>query len=102
MNHHFLSQIILQASCYKPTSVSDSLALDDVHIIRGKSCFDIIPTTTPNPATTTTAAPASAMDCTFEQGDEKNKVSEETERQKYSAFSRGLQSCIIIELKRVS
>ncbi|TKS79616.1 LDL-receptor class A domain-containing protein 2 Skeletal organic matrix MAM and [Collichthys lucidus] len=61
-------QIILQASCYKPTSVSDSLALDDVHIIRGKSCYEIIPTTTPNPATTTTAAPASAMDCTFEQG----------------------------------
>ncbi|XP_044077011.1 MAM and LDL-receptor class A domain-containing protein 1 isoform X2 [Siniperca chuatsi] len=62
-----LHQIILQATC--PKSKEGSFALDDVHIIRDKSCDDdIIPTTTPNPATTTTTAPASAMDCTFEQG----------------------------------
>ncbi|XP_038573588.1 MAM and LDL-receptor class A domain-containing protein 1 [Micropterus salmoides] len=61
-----LHQIILQASC--PASKEGSFALDDIHIIREKSCNDIIPTTTPNPATTTTTAPASAMDCTFEQG----------------------------------
>nr|XP_020447005.1 MAM and LDL-receptor class A domain-containing protein 1-like isoform X2 [Monopterus albus] len=59
-------QIILQASC--PDSKDASFALDDVHIIRDKSCHDIMLTTTPNPVTTTTAAPASAMDCTFQQG----------------------------------
>ncbi|XP_039670520.1 MAM and LDL-receptor class A domain-containing protein 1 [Perca fluviatilis] len=57
-------QIILQASA----SNDGSFALDDVHIIRGRFCDDIIPTTTPNPATTTTTAPASTIDCTFEQG----------------------------------
>ncbi|KAM7379552.1 hypothetical protein PAMP_005098 [Pampus punctatissimus] len=61
-----LHQVILQASC--SSSIDESFSLDDVHIIMNKSCHDIIPTTTPNPATTTTAAPASAMDCTFEQG----------------------------------
>uniref|UniRef100_A0A8C4IDF4 MAM domain-containing protein n=1 Tax=Dicentrarchus labrax TaxID=13489 RepID=A0A8C4IDF4_DICLA len=61
-----LHQIILQALC--PSSKQGNFALDDVHIIRGMSCDDVISTTTPNPATTTTAAPASAMDCTFEQG----------------------------------
>ncbi|XP_074507832.1 MAM and LDL-receptor class A domain-containing protein 1 [Sebastes fasciatus] len=59
-------QMILQANC--SSSTCGSFALDDVHIIRGRFCDDIIPTTTPNPATTTTTAPASAMDCTFEQG----------------------------------
>ncbi|XP_067330349.1 MAM and LDL-receptor class A domain-containing protein 2 [Channa argus] len=59
-------QIILQASC--PASKEGSFALDDVHIIRNESCHDIILTTTPNPVTMTTAAPASAMDCSFEQG----------------------------------
>ena len=61
-----LSQIILQASC---NTSEVSLALDDVHIIRDKSCDEMIPTTTSAPATTTTPAPASPMDCTFEQGD---------------------------------
>lgn len=60
-----LHQIVLQAR--SPPSPGGSLALDDVHIIK-KSCVDLIPTTTPNPATTTTAAPASGMDCTFEEG----------------------------------
>ncbi|XP_071348966.1 MAM and LDL-receptor class A domain-containing protein 2 isoform X2 [Trachinotus anak] len=60
-------QIVLQASCPK-SSTSGSFALDDVHIIRNRSCDDIIPTTTTAPATMTTAAPASDMDCTFEQG----------------------------------
>lgn len=59
-------QIILQAS---PISTGGSFALDDVHIIRDRSCDDIIPTTTPNPPTTTTSAPSSPMDCTFENGD---------------------------------
>ncbi|CAJ1072730.1 MAM and LDL-receptor class A domain-containing protein 2 [Xyrichtys novacula] len=59
-------QIILQATC--PESVHASFALDDVHIIRDLSCEDLIPTTTPIPATTPTTPPASAMDCTFEQG----------------------------------
>lgn len=59
-------QIILQASC--PPSDDESFALDDVHIIRDRSCDYVIPTTTPNPPSTTTSAPASAMDCTFENG----------------------------------
>lgn len=63
-------QIILQANW---TDSSDgSMALDDIHIIRGRYCDDPVPTTTTAPATTTsssTAAPASDMDCTFEQGD---------------------------------
>ncbi|XP_069366962.1 MAM and LDL-receptor class A domain-containing protein 2 [Paralichthys olivaceus] len=59
-------QIIVQASCND--SLAGSLALDDVYIIRGKSCDDRIQTTTPVPATITTTAPPSAMDCTFEQG----------------------------------
>lgn len=67
MNYHPSSQIILQASCPNPGDYS--FALDDIHIIRDKSCEGVIPTTTPNPATTTTTAPASHMDCTFEQGD---------------------------------
>lgn len=62
-------QIILQASGPRGFSYKDgSFALDDVHIIRNKSCHDMIPTTTPNPTTTITAPP-SAMDCNFEQGD---------------------------------
>nr|XP_033506790.1 MAM and LDL-receptor class A domain-containing protein 1 [Epinephelus lanceolatus] len=59
-------QIILQARC--PDSKDGTFSLDDIHIIRGRFCDDTIPTTTPIPATTTTTAPASAMDCTFEQG----------------------------------
>ncbi|XP_068593728.1 MAM and LDL-receptor class A domain-containing protein 1 isoform X2 [Cebidichthys violaceus] len=59
-------QIILQASC--PKLNDGSFALDDIHIIRDRFCDDIIPTTTPNPSTTTPTAPASNMDCTFEQG----------------------------------
>uniref|UniRef100_A0AAQ5YK66 MAM domain-containing protein n=1 Tax=Amphiprion ocellaris TaxID=80972 RepID=A0AAQ5YK66_AMPOC len=59
-------QIILQAR--SPDSQDGSFALDDVHIIRDKSCDDIMVTMTPNPATTTTTAPTSTMDCTFEQG----------------------------------
>ncbi|KAK2822608.1 hypothetical protein Q5P01_022673 [Channa striata] len=58
-------QIILQAS--HPASKDGSFALDDVHI-RKNSCHDVILTTTQNPAITTTAASASAMDCSFEQG----------------------------------
>uniref|UniRef100_A0A3Q3EFD0 MAM and LDL-receptor class A domain-containing protein 2-like n=2 Tax=Kryptolebias marmoratus TaxID=37003 RepID=A0A3Q3EFD0_KRYMA len=58
-------QIILQARC--PGSKEDSFSLDDIHIIRGQSCDDSVLTTTPNPPTTTTA-PDSTMDCTFEQG----------------------------------
>ncbi|XP_041658947.1 MAM and LDL-receptor class A domain-containing protein 1 [Cheilinus undulatus] len=58
-------QIILQASSQE--SKDGSFSLDDVHIIRDMSCKDIIPTTTVNPPTTTTA-PTSIMDCTFEQG----------------------------------
>lgn len=61
-----LLQIILQARC--PASTDDSFSLDDVHIIRNMSCDDLIPTTTPYPTTTMTSAPASAMDCTFEEG----------------------------------
>lgn len=59
-------QIILQASC--PSSKKGSFALDDVHIIRNEFCDEIMPTTTPNPATTTTSVLPSDMDCTFEQG----------------------------------
>ncbi|XP_026169194.1 MAM and LDL-receptor class A domain-containing protein 2 [Mastacembelus armatus] len=59
-------QIVLQASC--PGSKDGSFALDDIHVIRGKSCHDITLITTPNPATMTTSASASAMDCSFEQG----------------------------------
>ncbi|KAM9349890.1 apical endosomal glycoprotein [Symphorus nematophorus] len=65
-NSSGIHQIILQARC--PSSVDGSFSLDDIHIIRDTSCDEIIPTTTPNPATTTPTAPASAMDCTFEQG----------------------------------
>ncbi|XP_034558606.1 MAM and LDL-receptor class A domain-containing protein 2 [Notolabrus celidotus] len=61
-----LHQIVLQATC--PKSQDNSFALDDIHIIRNMSCEDMIPTTTPIPDTTPTTAPASAMDCTFEQG----------------------------------
>ncbi|XP_041849179.1 MAM and LDL-receptor class A domain-containing protein 2 [Melanotaenia boesemani] len=59
-------QIILQAML--PASREGSFALDDVHIIRGMSCDNTNPNTTPSTPTTTTAAPPSAMDCTFEQG----------------------------------
>ncbi|XP_054624893.1 MAM and LDL-receptor class A domain-containing protein 1 [Dunckerocampus dactyliophorus] len=58
-------QIILQASNL-PWEDS-SFSLDDVHIITNKSCRDTVPTTTPNPATTTTATPDSGVHCTFEQ-----------------------------------
>ncbi|XP_055359914.1 MAM and LDL-receptor class A domain-containing protein 2 isoform X2 [Betta splendens] len=61
-------QIILQASTQVGLRYKDgSFALDDVHIIRNKSCQDMVPTTT-QPPTTTTTAPPSAMDCSFEQG----------------------------------
>ncbi|KAM9718846.1 MAM and LDL-receptor class A domain-containing protein 1 [Menidia menidia] len=59
-------QIILEAT--SPPSGDGSFALDDVHIIRGRSCDDVNPNTTPNPPTTTTAAPSNAMDCSFEEG----------------------------------
>ncbi|XP_069014100.1 apical endosomal glycoprotein [Embiotoca jacksoni] len=59
-------QIILQARSL--ASKEGSLALDDIHIIRDKTCNDIIQTTTPNPITTTTTTPVSDMDCTFEEG----------------------------------
>ncbi|KAM6919231.1 apical endosomal glycoprotein [Xenentodon cancila] len=59
-------QIILEARLQG--SKDGGFALDDVHIIRGRSCSDIILTTTPNPPATTTAAPPSAMDCTFQEG----------------------------------
>nr|XP_046265191.1 MAM and LDL-receptor class A domain-containing protein 1 isoform X2 [Scatophagus argus] len=59
-------QIVLQASF--SSSVIETLALDDVHIIRNTRCDEVIPTTTPIPATTTTTAPVSPMDCTFEHG----------------------------------
>lgn len=65
MNCHSF-QIILQANY--TGSADGTLSLDDVHIIRDKSCGDLVPTT-PAPVTTTTAAAASDMDCTFEQGD---------------------------------
>ncbi|XP_028283475.1 MAM and LDL-receptor class A domain-containing protein 2 [Parambassis ranga] len=58
-------QIILHVRA--PALKEGSFAVDDVHI-HDMSCDDIIPTTTPNPPTTTTAAPASGMDCTFEEG----------------------------------
>ncbi|XP_019751859.1 MAM and LDL-receptor class A domain-containing protein 2 [Hippocampus comes] len=58
-------QIILQAS--SPPSKYSTFSLDDLHILRNKSCH-ILPTTTPNPAiTTTTAAPDDGVHCTFEQ-----------------------------------
>ncbi|XP_076601190.1 MAM and LDL-receptor class A domain-containing protein 1 [Chaetodon auriga] len=59
-------QIILQAQLSNPRT--ETFSLDDIHIMRDRSCDDSIPTTTPNPATVTTSAPSSAMDCTFEQG----------------------------------
>ncbi|XP_047444387.1 MAM and LDL-receptor class A domain-containing protein 2 isoform X2 [Mugil cephalus] len=59
-------KIILEARC--PASAEGSFALDDVRIMRNRSCEVIIPTATPTPTTTTTTAPASAMDCTFEKG----------------------------------
>ncbi|XP_057713068.1 MAM and LDL-receptor class A domain-containing protein 1 [Corythoichthys intestinalis] len=58
-------QIILQAT--SASSTESSFSLDDIHIIRNTSCYDII-TTTSIPATTTTATPSSDMHCTFEQG----------------------------------
>lgn len=67
MNYHLFLQIVIQATC--PEGKEESLALDDIHIIRGTSCMDVIPTPTPNPTTTPTTAPASAMDCAFEEGD---------------------------------
>ncbi len=72
VNCHFNLQIILQARC--SGSVEQSMALDDVHIIRDRFCNDIVPTTTPEPDTKTTAAPDSAMDCTFEQCEKKHLV----------------------------
>ncbi|XP_077378927.1 MAM and LDL-receptor class A domain-containing protein 1 isoform X1 [Festucalex cinctus] len=58
-------QIVLQAS--SQPSMGSSFSLDDLHIIRNQSCHVIIPTTTPNPATTTTAPPDYGVHCTFEQ-----------------------------------
>ncbi|XP_037131957.1 MAM and LDL-receptor class A domain-containing protein 1 isoform X1 [Syngnathus acus] len=58
-------QIILQAS--SPASEDSSFSLDDLHIVRNKSCHDSIPSTTPNPVTTT-ATPDYGVHCTFEQG----------------------------------
>ncbi|RVE62060.1 hypothetical protein OJAV_G00176900 [Oryzias javanicus] len=59
-------QIILQANC--PADEVGSFSLDDVHIIRGRSCDETSPTTTLTPPTTTPAGPSSDMDCTFEEG----------------------------------
>ncbi|XP_058498690.1 MAM and LDL-receptor class A domain-containing protein 2 isoform X1 [Solea solea] len=59
-------QIILQAN--SSTTLEECFALDDVHIMRNRACDYIIPTTTSAPATTITPAPATAMDCAFEQG----------------------------------
>ncbi|KAL6103987.1 uncharacterized protein ACO6RY_13812 [Pungitius sinensis] len=59
-------QIILQAN--SSTSLGGGFSLDDIHIIRERSCDDVVPTTTPNPPTPTPTAPASDMDCTFEHG----------------------------------
>ncbi|XP_078791082.1 MAM and LDL-receptor class A domain-containing protein 1 isoform X3 [Oryzias latipes] len=59
-------QIILRANC--PAKEVGGFAVDDVHIIRGRSCDETTPTTTLTPPTTTTAAPPSDMDCNFEKG----------------------------------
>uniref|UniRef100_G3PY20 MAM domain-containing protein n=2 Tax=Gasterosteus aculeatus aculeatus TaxID=481459 RepID=G3PY20_GASAC len=59
-------QIILRAN--SSSSLSCAFSLDDIHIIRGSSCNDVVPTTTPNPPAPTPTAPASDMDCTFEGG----------------------------------
>ncbi|XP_061694563.1 MAM and LDL-receptor class A domain-containing protein 2 isoform X2 [Syngnathoides biaculeatus] len=56
-------QIILQATTQNSHS---AFSLDDVHIIKNKSCHGVIPTTTPYPATTT-ATPDSGVHCTFEE-----------------------------------
>lgn len=75
MNCHSF-QIILQANY--TGSAEGTFSLDDVHIIRDRSCGDLVPPTTPAPVTTTTTAAASDMDCTFEQGD--------TEKLKFGIF----------------
>ncbi|MED6241113.1 hypothetical protein ATANTOWER_028659 [Ataeniobius toweri] len=81
-----LHQIVLQARC--PAGKEASFAIDDTHIIRGKSCDDLILTTTDPPTTTTSAAPSS-MDCTFEEG-LCNWVQEDTDDLKWT-LSNGLQ-----------
>ncbi|KAM8850746.1 MAM and LDL-receptor class A domain-containing protein 1 isoform 2-T2 [Spinachia spinachia] len=60
-------QIILQAKSTE-SFAGGSFSLDDIHIIRDSACDGVVPTTTPNPPTPPPTAPASAMDCTFEQG----------------------------------
>ncbi|XP_014854147.1 PREDICTED: MAM and LDL-receptor class A domain-containing protein 2-like [Poecilia mexicana] len=85
-NSSSLHKIILQAR--RPVGNSESFALDDIHIIRGKSCEDLIPTTT-NPPTTTTSAPPSNMDCSFEKG-LCNWVQEDTDDINWT-LSNGLQ-----------
>ncbi|KAM3603666.1 uncharacterized protein V6R79_000320 [Siganus canaliculatus] len=64
-NSSVTHQIVLEANA---TTDHDTFALDDIHIIRDRSCDEKIPSTTSSPVTTTTSAPASAMDCNFEQG----------------------------------
>ncbi|KAK5602804.1 hypothetical protein CRENBAI_025076 [Crenichthys baileyi] len=85
-NSSGLHQIILQARC--PAGKEASFAVDDIHIIRGKSCDDLILTTT-DPPTTTTSAPPSCMDCTFEEG-LCNWVQEDTDDLNWT-LSNGLQ-----------
>ncbi|KAM4557404.1 apical endosomal glycoprotein [Fundulus diaphanus] len=85
-SHWRHGRIILQATY--PAKKEASFALDDIHIIRGKSCDDLIPTTT-NPPTTTTSAPPSSMDCTFEE-DLCNWVQEDTDDLNWT-LSNGLQ-----------
>ncbi|CAL8367268.1 unnamed protein product [Boreogadus saida] len=65
-NSSEVHQIVLQAKCL--SIVEESMALDDIHIMRGTTCAQLIPTTTPNPPTTTSSPPPSQMDCNFEQG----------------------------------
>ncbi|XP_077471884.1 MAM and LDL-receptor class A domain-containing protein 1 isoform X3 [Stigmatopora argus] len=66
---HFMAsgphQIIFQAT--SGSEMDSSFSLDDIHILRNKSCQDTIPTTSP-PATTTATTPSSDVQCTFEQG----------------------------------
>ncbi|XP_034038504.1 MAM and LDL-receptor class A domain-containing protein 1 [Thalassophryne amazonica] len=83
-----LHQIILRAT--NPDSKEGSFAMDDVHIMRGVACDDIVLTTTANPFTSTTTAPVSSMDCTFEQGlcNWHQEVSDDSDW----ILSRGLQA----------
>ncbi|CAL9689267.1 unnamed protein product [Knipowitschia caucasica] len=59
-------KIVIEATC--PRSNCGSISIDDIHIMRDYSCDGSIPVPTTAAPPPTTTAPASPVDCTFEQG----------------------------------